>query len=140
MSQMKLSKQQQVEAIAAGCLDAAAFAEIGGSTRRSAIARALKCLAAGSAVGSSLSACSALNTVSSWMPWSSAKPKLPPLPELGVSNQLSLLWRTNLDEIGQGFAPSIFEGNLFVATRSGMLSAFDLTSGQRGFEYRYPKG
>lgn len=140
MSQMKLSKQQQVEAIAAGCLDAAAFAEIGGSTRRSAIARALKCLAAGSAVGSSLSACSALNTVSSWMPWSSAKPKLPPLPELGVSNQLSLLWRTNLDEIGQGFAPSIFEGNLFVATRSGMLSAFDLTSGQRGFEFRYPKG
>lgn len=116
------------------------LATISPAPRRAVLARGLKGLGSACLLGSSLSACSALDTVSSWMPWSSTKPKLPPLPALTGHNQLSMLWRANVDEMGQGFAPSMLEGKLFVATRSGLIIAFDQNSGERRFEYRHRKG
>ncbi|MFZ9466926.1 MAG: hypothetical protein ACO3AS_12320, partial [Burkholderiaceae bacterium] len=67
--------------------------------------------------GGSLSACSALDTVSSWMPWSSSKPKLPALPELAGKNLLEPVWRAKVDDVGQGFAPTRIEDKLVVATK-----------------------
>ncbi|NCZ46977.1 MAG: hypothetical protein EBX59_05315, partial [Betaproteobacteria bacterium] len=51
-----------------------------------------------------------------------------------------MLWRTSVDELGQGFAPAMLDGLLVVATRSGRLTAFDPMSGERRFEHRYRKG
>ncbi|MEY3707075.1 MAG: outer membrane protein assembly factor BamB, partial [Pseudomonadota bacterium] len=90
--------------------------------------------------GGSLSACSALDTVSSWMPWSSSKPKLPALPELAGKNLLEPVWRAKVDDVGQGFAPTRIEDKLVVATKSGLISAFDLKTGERRFEHRHRRG
>ncbi|NCX63609.1 MAG: hypothetical protein EBW84_13005 [Betaproteobacteria bacterium] len=65
---------------------------------------------------------------------------MPNLPELGAGNSLLMLWRTSVDELGQGFAPAMLDGLLVVATRSGRLTAFDPMSGERRFEHRYRKG
>ncbi|MGA1271135.1 MAG: outer membrane protein assembly factor BamB [Burkholderiaceae bacterium] len=83
-------------------------------------------------VGGSLSACSAIDTVSSWMPWSSSKPKLPALPELAGKNLLESVWRAKVDDVGQGFAPTRIEDKLVVATKSGLINAFEHRH-RRGF-------
>ena len=91
-------------------------------------------------VGGSLSACSAIDTVSSWMPWSSSKPKLPALPELAGKNLLESVWRAKVDDVGQGFTPTRIEDKLVVATKSGLINAFDLKTGERRFEHRHRRG
>ena len=107
--------------------------------RRDVLARGLQGLGLACMLGSSLSACSALDSATNWMPWSS-KAKLPALPELAGRNQLSQVWRVSMDEIGQGFAPSVLAGNLVVATRAGLIRAFDLKTGERRFEYKHRRG
>ncbi|NCW01999.1 MAG: outer membrane protein assembly factor BamB [Betaproteobacteria bacterium] len=113
--------------------------QIDSGSRRSLLARSLRA-GAGFALGGSMAACSSMDTLTSWIPWSSSKPKLPSLPELGAGNSLLMLWRTSVDELGQGFAPAMLDDLLVVATRSGRLTAFDPMSGERRFEHRYRKG
>jgi len=108
--------------------------------RRQALSTGLRSLGVTLASGAMLGACSSLDTVSSWMPWRSSKPKLPPLPDLSGSNQLSMLWKLTVDELGQGFAPCIVDRKLVVGTRSGWLIAFDLVSGERRMEHRHRRG
>lgn len=108
--------------------------------RRQALSSTVHGLGVAVFSGLALGGCSSLDTVTSWMPWGSSKPKLPVLPDLSGENKISLMWRVGVGELGQGFAPCILDRKLMVATRSGRLLAFDLGSGERQLDYQHRRG
>ena len=103
--------------------------------RRLAV-QALGMLCAGATQG----ACSAVDTVAGWMPWTSSRRKLPDLPPLAAANQLALGWRTTVGPTGLGFVPVLSANQLLLANRAGQIAAHDAQSGERQWSFQHKVG
>jgi outer membrane protein assembly factor BamB len=104
--------------------------------RRSLVNRGLGLVCTSATLG----ACSAIDTVSGWMPWSSSRTKLPELSALLGANQLSAGWRVSIGPTGLGFVPVLATSQLLLANRAGQITAHDAQSGERLWTFQHRVG
>lgn len=90
--------------------------------------------------GIALGGCSAIDTVSGWMPWSSSRAKRPELAPLAAPNQLSAAWRLSVGATGLGFIPVLSGSQLLLANRAGQVAAHDAQSGERLWSFQHTVG